>query len=290
MLKKVILLISLVLGFSFYSYGETIDDGLVFYACFDGNMKARTETGILRPDTRPAKSSFEKGVKGQALKIKNRYSLYYSLDVKCLPFAKGSASLWMKANYDNTSFREAADKLRKEVGWFWSHHFLKMGDLSKLKISISFGQDNYILGVSGFGFRVYTYPRIQHRKGIKLPFEQGKWIHFLYTWDVAENSLEFYIDGDRVSAEIKESEDATWNIPEKIEAKTSIIKICDQLAINYHGKNLTTEEQKEIRKEFEEELGVEDYTHSIDEVRIYNRVLEKKEIESLFEEITPNLL
>jgi len=287
MLKKIILLISLVLGFSFYGYGETVEEGLSFYLSFDNNIDAKTESGIMKPKRRYAlkKLNFEKGVKGEALIMAEADGLHYEIEKSCFSLNKGTISLWVKANYDNPGLMELTDALKKDRRWFFIQPFLRLQcEPKESRMGLSLIQ-NY----KGLGAYIRTYPQIAHRRQIKLPLGEGEWTHLLSTWDTEKRSFEVYIDGNRITAEIHEPENATWNIP-KEKIAHYLIRICGRPGIAYYARDLTREEKKEIGEEIREELIPEDYTHSIDEVRIYNRVLEKKEIESLFEEITPNLL
>jgi len=280
MLKKIILLISLVLGFSFYGYGETVEEGLSFYLSFDNNIDAKTESGIMKPKRRYAlkKLNFEKGVKGEALIMTEADGLHYEIERSCFSLNKGTISLWVKANYDNPGLMELTDALKEDRGWFFVQDFLRFQcEPRESKMGL-----NLIQNYKGLGAYIRTYPHIGHFRQIKLPLEEGKWTHLLCVWDTEKRSFEVYIDGNKIITEIREPENATWDIKEE-KIEHYLVRILGRPGINYYARDLTREEQKEIREEIREELIPEGggYNHSIDEVKIYNRVLEEKEIESL---------
>ncbi len=273
MLRKVVVLVSVVvgvLGLGCFAHGGDPDEGLTFYLPFDNSLDAKVPGGIETPQKAP-EVQYEEGVKGKAVVINGVDKLTYKVKEGYFLFEEGTISIWVKSNYDNAAFRKEVSEDIKTQGWYFAQSFIEASDWWRAKLALYLCQT----GKDSFQANVYTYPLIQHLKTTKLFLEKGKWVNFLYTWHVMDESLDFYIDGKKVKGAVsglKDSRDL-WDMPEKIR-----YNLC---RIDIGGGSIQGEKTDAERKEILAAILPDNYTHTIDEVRIYDRVLDEEEIEQL---------
>lgn len=276
MLKRSIMLVSMLIGVFRWTYAEDLEKGLCFYLPFDGNLDAKVSEGIESPQ-RSVESRYEKGIKGKGLIINGMDKLSYNAKRGYFSFEKGTISLWIKPNYDDVAFREKVDKDIKTQEWYFAQQFFGVGNWGEVKSSLALSQN-----VDGFHSTLYTHPNIQHYKTAKLSLEKDKWINIIYTWDISDKDLELYVNGSKVKTKISQLAD-DWNVPEETDYAKCTIDIGGGYMVDKREKKRTADEKNAIWKT----ILPENFTFTIDEARIYDRVLEENEIKLLYVTLCP---
>ena len=284
MLRKAVVTVGVVvgvLGFCCMSYGADLDKGLSFYLPFDNSLKAKVSTGVEAPKKTPI-VKYEKGVKGEGVVINGTDRLDYKVKKGYLSFERGTISLWIKANFDDISFREKIgielkrlDSLEEKDGKKRTRYYLSYTPLS---ISSKDRVGLWISHSQPYDFAVSVLLPGSHHYKSAHPFEleKDKWINLLYAWDVEEESIEFYVNGKRIETKINGSD--FWNMPDKINYDACTIRIN---GTQIHGGAYTILSHNDRRKLLKEFIP-ENYTYTIDELRIYNRALSEEDVKELF--------
>ena len=288
MLKKAVVMVGMavgVLGFCCMSYGTDLDKGLSFYLPFDKSLDAKVAGGIESPQKAP-EVEYEKGVKGEGVVINGMGKLIYNTKDGYFSFERGTMSFWVKANYDNAGFVETVKKhdSTQEKGYF-SQQFIRAAAARGYREKCRLASGLVQTGGKRFVANLFTYPQIQHYKAGKFGLEKGKWVNLLYTWSVDEENIELYIDGKRVEAAIEpKRNDMNWELPDEIDY--SMCQISFSGAFIHNPRRISTNKKKKL-EEILADILPDNFTHTMDELRIYNRVLTEEEIEELSSEKSP---
>ena len=286
MLRKAVVMVGVVvgvLGFCCMSYGADLDKGLGFYAPFDGSMNAKISGGIESPQ-KAIQVKYEEGINGKGAVINGMDKLVYKAEEGYFSFERGTISFWVKANYDNAGFVETVKKHESTQGGYFSQMFIKAAatnaNWKKLPLTLRLVQT----GGKRFQANACTYPSIQHYKSASLGLEKGKWVNLLYTWDVDEENIEFYVDGKKVKSKISQKSgiSMSWEMPdEKIDYSMCEITISGASIYAVRGGKTIYARKRKKLQEMLADILPDDFTYTIDELRIYTRVLNDDEVKEL---------
>ena len=276
MLRKAVVMVSAivgVLGFCCLGYSADLDKGLGFYLPFDNSLDAKVSSGVEVPKKAPI-VKYEKGVKGDGVVINGMDKLVYPVKKGYLSFEEGTISFWVKANYDNPAFREKVNKNKRTQGWYFTQYFIDVGSWDKLRCEF------YLCQIDSFRFALAV--QTGHYKDANFSsLEKDKWVNFLCTWNTDDENLEFYINGKRTEGRLisKKGFEDFWELPEEIDYSLCTIMIGGAA---FHGTKTAAE-----RKRLSSEFLPKNFTYTIDEFRMYNRVLTEEEIEELSSKESP---
>lgn len=259
MFKKILVWVVSIWGFFSTAYGQDLNKGLCFYLPCEQSMEARLTEGTVVP-RETIVLSYEKGVKGDGLVIGGLQSLSYRLKNNAVLFKAGTISLWIKPNYDVVKFL-AEGKL------FSSQHKASFfqniaGIRSPVELSAR-------MGFSGGKYfeEVCTAPKCsrQHaRYKYEFFWRKGEWLHMVATWSTELEEMEFYLNGEKTGGR---SDPSPWNIAESPAQEGATIML---------GGG-------EFSPRVEEKQPLPDnFTYTIDEVRIYDRAMEPEDVQELF--------